>query len=70
VYSDGVRVLERNIPAPLLEDVRGYESMFIMDNFPNGTDNPLLGEPLVYCFARQNQMGFEVSPIRSNANEQ
>jgi hypothetical protein len=50
--------------------VRGYESVFLIDQFADGTYILLFGELLIYCFARQDQEGFEVSPVHSDANEQ
>jgi hypothetical protein len=70
MYSEAYQFWKGYLPAPLLENLHGYQSMFLMDHFADGTWNPLFGELLIYDFARQDQEGFEVSPIRSNANKQ
>jgi hypothetical protein len=59
---------KEHLPAPFLENFRGYESMSLTDHLADGIYNPLFR--VIYCFARRDQEGFEVSPIRNNTNEQ
>jgi hypothetical protein len=70
MYADGVLVLKRTPQVPILENLGGYESMFLMDHFADCICNPLFWEFLIYCFTWQDQKGVEVSFIRSSTNQQ